>query len=99
MNDRTSSTADRAWASAATPRASPRLRGLIDRAIKQADLSDVDVLSLGDWVAMLDDPGAERLGVILIALFLAVADGSLAIELSAESLARRLEGLAGELES
>ncbi len=85
------------WVREAT-RGTERLYRLLDRAVELADLSATDVFALGDWVAPLDADAADGLGLILVGMFLAVGEGSLALELSAESLRRRLDELAAASE-
>ena len=77
------------WVRDATPRGSPRLHRLLERAIELADLSASDVYTLGDWIAPLDAEAADNLGLILVAIFLAVGEGSLALEVSTDSMRRK----------
>ncbi len=86
------------WVRDATPRGSPRLHRLLERAIEMADLSASDIYTLGDWIAPLDAESADNLGLILVAIFLAVGEGSLALEMSADSLRRRLDDLYSQSE-
>lgn len=90
---------EHAWAHAAASKGTPRLHRVLDRAIDAADLSAIDIYSLGDWIEPLDPSRADHLGLLLVAMFLAAAEGSLAIELSVDALRHRLEGLDPELDS
>src|SRR4051812_36994821 len=86
-------TAEHPWAREAMPNGTPRLHRLLDNAIESDGLSAVDVYTIGDWIAPLESEAADCLGLILVALFRAVAEGSLAVELSADALRRRLDDL------
>src|SRR5437762_2444592 len=79
-------TTEHAWAREAASRGTPRLHRLLDRAIELGGLSATDVYTLGDWIAPLEAAAADGLGLLLAALFLAVGEGSLAVELSAAPL-------------
>src|SRR5437660_571321 len=89
-------TTEHHWAREALPKGTPRLHRLLDNAIESDGLSAVDVYTIGDWIAPLEPEAADCLGLVLVALFLAVAEGSLAVELSADALRRRLEDLGGD---
>lgn len=82
------------WAREATANGTPRLHRLLMHAIESADLSATDVYSLGDWIAPLEGATADHLGLLLVGLFLAAGEGSLALELAPEPLRKRLEDLA-----
>lgn len=90
--------AEEVWARDATANGTSRLHRLLDRAIESADLSATDIYSLGDWIAPLKSGPADHLGLLLVAIFLAAGEGSLAVELSRESLTRRLDDLIPESE-
>jgi exodeoxyribonuclease V alpha subunit len=93
-------TTESAWAREAASRGTARLYRLLDRAIEMDGLSAADVYTLGDWIAPLEPDDADCLGLLLVALFLALSEGSLAVELSAAALRRRLDDLGegGELD-
>lgn len=92
-------TIEQAWVREATAAGTDRLARLVSRATLDADLAASDVYSLGDWIEPLDRvEAADNLGLLLVALFLAVGEGSLAIRLDAFSLKKRLDGMADDAE-
>jgi exodeoxyribonuclease V alpha subunit len=72
---------------------SQRLQRLVGQAVADAALPLADVYQLKDWLQSVDTTHADSLGLLLIALFLALGEGSLCVELSADSLSRRLGDL------
>lgn len=73
-----------------------RLARLLARAVENADVAASDVFSLGDWIEPLDECAADNLGLLLTSLFLADGEGSLAVNLDADALTRRLDGIADD---
>src|SRR5262245_50814590 len=85
--------AELAWIREALPFASRRLARLLDHATQTADLPASDVFSLNDFLLAVPPAVRDSLGTLVIPLFLALDEGSLAIDLDAERLQRRLEDL------
>ena len=81
-----------AWVRELFGHRSPRLCRLIDHAVELADLPASDIYTLADFVEPFQS-AAENLGLLLVPQFLALEEGSLAIELSESALGRRLSEL------
>jgi exodeoxyribonuclease V alpha subunit len=69
---------------------SARLANLLDNALDADALAPSDIYAIHDWVDLFGDGDRDALGLLLSALMIAFNEGSLSVQLSAESLARRL---------
>jgi exodeoxyribonuclease V alpha subunit len=77
------------------PNASPELLRVLEGAAENAGLLRGDYFTIRDWLEIADYPAAEELMALLLVLMLALEEGSLCVEASAESIARRLTDLVG----
>ena len=78
------------------PAASEALLRLFAAAAENANLVETDFQTIRDVLELADYEGPETLHVLLLDLHLALEEGSLCIEASVPSLARRLSDLVGE---
>jgi exodeoxyribonuclease V alpha subunit len=77
------------------PTASAELLRLFEGAAENAGLLRGDFFTIRDWLEIADYGDAESLAALVLALMLALEEGSLCVEASAESIARRLTDLVG----
>jgi exodeoxyribonuclease V alpha subunit len=77
------------------PNSSPELLRLLESSAENAGLLRGDYFTIRDWLEIADYPAAEGLIALLLVLMLALEEGSLCVEASAESIARRLTDLVG----
>src|SRR3954470_10258215 len=87
--------AELGWVREALPELPPRLARLVDQAAAAVDFPASDVYSLADFLAVVPR-AAETLGLLVVPLFLALEEGSLAIDLAPAALERRLRELVPE---
>ena len=67
-----------------------RLCRLLDHVVELGNFAESDLYSLGDFLAAVPADSAEEAGILIVPLMLALDEGSLAIELDAAALMRRL---------
>jgi exodeoxyribonuclease V alpha subunit len=77
------------------PTASAELLRLLEGAAEDAGLLRGDYFTIRDWLEIADYGDAEGLAALLLVLMLALEEGSLCVEASVESIARRLTDLVG----
>ncbi len=77
------------------PQASAELLRLLGGAAENAGLLRGDYFTIRDWLEIAEYGDAEGLVALLLVLMLALEEGSLCVEASAESIARRLTDLVG----
>jgi exodeoxyribonuclease V alpha subunit len=77
------------------PSASAELLRLLEGAAENAGLLRGDYFTIRDWLEIADYAEAEGLIALLLALMLGLEEGSLCVEASAPSIARRLTDLVG----
>src|SRR5947209_9072201 len=77
------------------PKASPELLRLLEGAAENAGLLRGDYFTIRDWLEIADYCDGEGLAALLLTLMLALEEGSLCVEASPESIARRLTDLVG----
>src|SRR4051812_4565029 len=77
------------------PRAAAELLRLLEGATENAGLLRADYFTIRDWLEIADYQNAEGLVALLLVLMLALEEGSLCVEASQESIARRLTDLVG----
>jgi exodeoxyribonuclease V alpha subunit len=77
------------------PEASPELLRLLEGAADNAGLLRGDYFTIRDWLEIADYCDAEGLVALLLVLMLALEEGSLCVEASVESIARRFTDLVG----
>src|SRR5271156_4955446 len=78
------------------PAASAELMRLFVQAAEQAGMLHVDFCTIRDLVELADYQTDESLQAWLLVLLMALDEGSLCVEVSEESLARRLADLVDE---
>lgn len=81
------------------PAASAELLRLLEGAAENAGLLRGDYFTIRDWLEIADYCDAEGLAALLLVLMLALEEGSLCVEASAESIARRLTDVVGTAEA
>lgn len=81
------------------PDASPELLRLLEGAAANSGLLRSDFSTIRDWLEIAEYKRAEALVAVLLVLMLALEEGSLCVEASAESIARRLIDLVGPEEA
>src|SRR5271154_2455627 len=81
------------------PKASPELLRLYASAAENAGLLRTDFYTIRDLIELADYAEDEPLQVLLLALVLALDEGSLCVAASPEGLTRRLQCLVGEAEA
>jgi exodeoxyribonuclease V alpha subunit len=74
------------------------LRSVYEAAAERLDLQMIDYLTIRDLVA-LSGAGGTPLHLLLIAMFMSLYEGSVCLRLSAESLKKKFEPVAGDLTS
>ncbi len=77
------------------PKAGAELLRLLEGAAENAGLLRGDYFTIRDWLEIADYGDAEGLVALLLALMLALEEGSLCVEATAESIARRLVDVVG----
>src|SRR5258708_28570737 len=81
------------------PNASPELLRLLEGAATNAGLLRADFFTIRDWLEIANYERAETLVALLLVLMLALEEGSLCVQASAESISRRLIDLVGAEEA
>jgi exodeoxyribonuclease V alpha subunit len=77
------------------PEASPELLRLLAGAAENADLLRGDYFTIRDWLEIAEYRDADGLAALLLAMMLALDEGSLGVAVAADSIARRLSDLVG----
>ena len=77
------------------PAAGADLLRLLEGAAENAGLLRGDYFTIRDWLEIADYGDREALAALLLVLMLALEEGSLCVEATAESIARRLTDLVG----